>query len=305
MVAPANIVSIRAGHASLAVQFVSGESAVTSAFASNPIKLLTPRTRGRSVWACTSSFGGGLVAGDETRLDLCLGPGARCFVGTQSSTKIYRNPSLLPCGHRTHATLKAGSLLVFAPDPVQAFAGSSYTQRQTFHLEPDASLVLVDWLTSGRSARGERWAFSRFASRNEIRIRSGRPADTQTPKGGNKVPEIGSSQLTDELVFLDSFQLDPADGDFASPHRTGRFNCLATLLFLGPLIGETAEKMLEELSARPVSRRAALVWSASPVRGGAVLRVAGEAVEAVGHELHQHLRALSSLLGDDPWSRKW
>lgn len=305
MVAPPDIVSFRAGYASLTVQFVSGESAVTSAFASSPIKLLTPRARGPSVWAYTSSFGGGLVAGDETRLDLRLGPGARCFVGTQASTKIYRNPSLRPCGHETHARLEAGSLLVFAPDPVQAFAGSTYTQRQAFHLAPDASFVLVDWLTSGRAARGERWAFSRFASRNEIHIRCSPCAETPTAETGNELPENGSSQSKEDLVFLDSFHLDPADGDLASRHRTGRFNCFATLLLLGPLVGEIAGRLLEEISARPVSRRAALVCSASPIRGGAVLRVAGEEVEAVAHELHQHLRALSSLLGDDPWSRKW
>ena len=33
----------------------------------------------------------------------------------------------------------------------------------------DASLVLVDWMTSGRHAAGERWAFSRYESRLDIR----------------------------------------------------------------------------------------------------------------------------------------
>src|SRR4029453_14212228 len=128
MVAPANITTRHPGYASLHVTLVSQESAVTSAFATSPMKLLTPRSRGRSVWAYGSSFGGGLVAGDQTRLDLQLGPGARCFLGTQASTKVYRNPGLRPCGHETDAILAAGSLLVFAPDPVQAFAQSSYTQ---------------------------------------------------------------------------------------------------------------------------------------------------------------------------------
>jgi len=52
--------------AQLTVESVSGQSAVTSVFAQNPLKLLTPRSRGQSVWAYTSSFGGGFVAGDET-----------------------------------------------------------------------------------------------------------------------------------------------------------------------------------------------------------------------------------------------
>lgn len=280
MVAPVEIPPARTGYASLKVEVISGASAVTSAFASSPLKLLTPRPRGRSAWAYTSSFGGGLVAGDETRLELCLRPAARCFLGTQASTKVYRNPDQLPCGHVTHAMLDAGALLVFAPDPVQAFASSTYAQHQEFHLAPDASLVLLDWFTSGRAACGERWAFSRFASRNDVFINGQR-------------------------AFLDSIRLDASDGALDSAHRTSRFNCFATLLVLGPLVQNMAAKLLTEIAARPVERRAPLVCSASPIRDGALLRIASEQVEAVGHELHRHLSALSALLGDDPWRRKW
>ena len=259
---------------------VSGESTVTSAYASSPLKLLTPRSRGRSVWAYASSFGGGLVAGDQTRLELSLGPGACAFIGTQASTKIYRNPALLPSGHTTHAVIESSAALVFAPDPVQAFAGSTYTQRQEFHLAPDASLVLVDWFTSGRVARGERWEFNHFASRNEVFVAGKR-------------------------IFLDSLRLDPADGPLDSAHRTGRFNCLGMVLLIGPAFRKGAAELLEDVSRQPVARRAPLVCSASPVGGGALLRIAGEQSETVGREIHRHLSFLSDQLGDDPWARKW
>ena len=61
--------------ASLVIGLVAGASAVTSARATNPLKLLTPRPRGASVWAYTSSFGGGLVAGDQTCLHLTVDDG--------------------------------------------------------------------------------------------------------------------------------------------------------------------------------------------------------------------------------------
>jgi urease accessory protein len=268
------------GCAALTVERVSRESAVTSTFATNPMKLLTPRARGKSVWAYTSSFGGGLVAGDQTRLDLRIGEGARCFIGTQASTKIYRNPSRRPCTHATRATLETGSLLVFAPDPVQPFAGSTYEQRQEFRLAPDAGLALVDWFSAGRTARGERWEFDRFQSRNEV-------------------------FAADDRTFLDSILLDSSEGSLHSLHRTGRFNCFALLLLIGAPLKNVATKMVEEISARPVERRASLVTSASPVRDGALLRVAGEQVEHVGRELHRHLTVARDFLGDDPWSRKW
>jgi urease accessory protein len=269
-----------AGKAKLEVKLVFGQSAVTTSLASSPMKLLTPGSRGKSVRAFTSNFGGGLVAGDETRLHLQIGEQARCFLGTQASTKVYRNTSRRPCGHTTSAWLGEGSLLVFAPDPVQPLADSTYSQRQSFHLAAGAGLVLVDWFTAGRVACGERWGFTSFRSRNEV-------------------------FCSNERTFLDSILLHSDDGTLAASHRTGRFNCFAMLLLVGPPVRASADRMLSKISQRPVERRASLVASASPVRHGALLRLAAESVEQLGHELHQHLRPLTALLGDDPWSRKW
>ncbi len=272
--------STELGAATLEVGMVGGASALTGAFARNPMKLLIPKPRGRSVWAYTSSFGGGLVAGDETRLEVNLSEDARCFVGTQASTKIYRNPEAKPCGHSTEARLASGSVLVLAPDPIQAFAGSAYNQRQDFHLAPGASLILVDWLTSGRAARGERWAFSRIHTRTEVKIAG-------------------------ETLLLDSLLLDGADGPLTAPHRLGRFNCLALALVLGEPLRADATRLLAPISAQPVERRATMVESASPLRCGVLIRIAGEHVEAVGQALHRHLSFWTTWLGEDPWSRKF
>jgi urease accessory protein len=264
----------------LEIDVVSGQSAVVSTWASNPLKLLIPRSRGPSVWAYLSSFGGGFVAGDETSLDLRLGVGARAMVTTQASTKIYRNPNFLPCGHRLKANLADGSLLVLAPEPIQAFAGSSYTQRQEFHLQQGAGLVLVDWFCSGRAACGERWAFTRLQSGNELFV------------GG-------------ERMLVDSLLLDPSDGPLAGPHRLGRFNCLAVIVVIGIGLSEKTARLLADVSAEPVTRNASLIVTASPIHDGALLRLAGERVEDVGREIHQRLGFISGFLEDEPWTRKW
>jgi urease accessory protein len=276
MVALAERPVIAPGQAKLEVEMVAHQSAVTSAAASSPMKLLTPVSRGKSVWAYTSSFGGGLVAGDQTQLEVKISGGARCFFGTQSSTKVYRNPAALPCDHSTRAEVKDNSLLVFAPEPVQAFAESHYSQRQEFHLSPNAGLVLLDWFSAGRTARGERWAFKHLASRNDIFI-------------------------DDERALVDSILL--SSNELAA--QMGRFNCLATLLLIGPPLQTASAALLQQIAARPVEKRAALVCSASPARDGTLLRVAGEEVESVRRELSSQLTFLRDLLGDDPWARKW
>ena len=129
-------------------------------------------------------------------------------------------------------------------------------------------------------ARGERWEFEHFQSRNDIFIAG-------------------------ERVFVDSVLLRPDNGLLASQHRAGRFNCFALLLFIGLPLQAAAERLLQEISARPVERAGPFVCSASPLHGGALLRVAGESVEVVGRELQEHLKCLSALLGDNPWVRKW
>jgi urease accessory protein len=220
------------------------------------------------------------VAGDETSLDVRLGPEARCFVTTQALTKIYRNPHLRPCGHRLKATLDDRSLLVLAPEPVQAFADSTYGQRQEFHLQPTAALVMVDWFCSGRAACGERWTFTRLQSRNEIFL------------GG-------------ERILLDSLLLDAEQYPPRTAHGMGRFNCLALMVVIGDSLATHASKILADVAAQPIVARAPLIVSASPLRQGVLLRVAGERVGDVDREIQRALGFVPELLQDDPWSRKW
>jgi urease accessory protein len=268
------------GQAALAVSMVHGLSTATTAWARTPMKLLTPRSRGDSVWAYTSSFGGGMVAGDCTELDVTVDAGACCFLGTQASTKIFRNPTRLPCSHRTSARVNDDALLILAPDPVQCFAGSCYEQRQHFILSQSANLVLVDWISAGRMARGERWNFQRYLSRNEI--------------------ERDGKQL-----LVDALRLDSDDGALDAKFRGGRFNCLATLALIGPQLAEHARTLLDWCAAQPIEPQAGLVFAASPLHEGALLRFAGTSVEEVGHAIHQRLGFASALLKDDPFSRKW
>jgi urease accessory protein len=319
----------RAGEARLHVGHVAGRSAVLSSQARSPLRLLTPRAHGESVWAYTSSFGGGMVAGDCTRLEVTVDAGARCFLSTQASTKIYRNPASLPCSHETHATIHDDALLILAPDPVQCFADSSYEQRQRFTLVATGNLLLVDWFSAGRTARGERWRFRKYVSRNEVR----RSADLRAAVSqACSLRGAASSNGADESAFPSSFspsrsrtgdsadqrsalrwcpllndasRLDRDYGPLDSKYRGGQSNCFATVVLLGPKLIEHARAVLDWCSAQPIAPGANLVFAASPLHEGAILRLAGTSVEEVGRAIHERLSFVSELLEDDPWKRKW
>ena len=117
------------------------------------------------------TYGGGLVAGDHIDLSIRLDAGTRLTITTQGSTKVFRpSAPIAPPTTRQDLTVHVSkhAALWIAPDPVQPYAGSFYAQRQIFNVEGGGSLGFVDWVSEGRKARGERWAFAAWRGRNEI-----------------------------------------------------------------------------------------------------------------------------------------
>lgn len=262
------------------------------ACATSPLRLLTPRNDGSAAWVFTSTFGGGLVDGDHVSLTVDVGAGASMLLSTQASTKVYRS-------HRgTRAELRAtigrGALLVSLPDPVVCFAASRFEQRQTFDLAGEASLVAVDWFTSGRRESGERCAFDRYHSRIDVRLE--RQPVVVDAIALSRREESGSRHVPRESGVIS---------------RMGRFDVLAMAVVVGARLVQPCRDLLTRLRDQVVTRQPEQVVVASAVerRGagevGCVLRVAGRSVEEVGRTLRVCLSFVPELLGDDPWTRKW
>jgi urease accessory protein len=262
--------------AELVFEVVGGRTAVVRRRAATPLTFLTPRHAGTAGWACASSHGGGLLSGDSVAVSIDVRAGARAAFVTQASTKIF--PGRRGARQTLDAAVAADALLVVAPDPVVCYAGARYAQRQEFDLAPSASLVVVDWLTSGRAARGERWRFESYESRLAVR------------RGGKE-------------LLRDATLLDGEAGPLAE--RLGRFDVVALALATGPLLAAGARGLLEETARRPTPRRAPLLVSAAPVgRDGVLLRAAAESFEDASRELRRALRFAWDALGDDPWSSR-
>jgi len=119
-----------------------------------PLRVMSPRHAGRAAWIVTSSLGGGLVDGDHTALDVEIGAGATAVVTTQASTKAYKGTT----SQRVAIRVGEGATALVVPDPVVPYRGARLVQETRIDLAPSASLVLIDVLTCGRIAYGERWA---------------------------------------------------------------------------------------------------------------------------------------------------
>ena len=142
----------RAGIGTIALTKVASRTAVTRCRANSPLRLLNPQDHSATARIIAGTYGGGLLAGDAIELTVGAGAGTRCILGTQASTKIYRSDGV-GCTQNLNVTAAADSVVVSLPDPIVCFAGSRFVQCQEFDLAPDASLLMLDWFTSGRAAR--------------------------------------------------------------------------------------------------------------------------------------------------------
>jgi len=254
---------------------VGGRSVVTRAAATSPLRLLTPQSAGTGGWLITSSFGGGLLAGDELALSIDVNAGATAYVGSQSSTKVYRCPPERSSSQQVTGRVREGAFLALLPDPVVCYAQARYMQRQRIEMAGNSGLVLLDWFTSGRHCRGERWAATQQFS-NEIWI-------------------DGTCVLRDRLRLE------------AGARKLGMeaFNCLATVVILGASLQAHAQALLEWARQVPIVPDDRTPIGISPLAGGVILRVAGANVEQVARVVFERLAFVGQLLGECPWHRKW
>jgi len=269
--------SSQPGTGVLDVARVGPRSVVRTAYATSPLRWLTPRNHGDAAWVYASSHGGGLVGGDALQVRIGVGAGASAFVSSQASTKVYRSHQR--SSTELEAIVGPEGHLVLWPDAIVCYAGSTFRQTQRVELAAGASLLLVDTVSSGRRASGERWRFAEYE--NRLTVRCG-----------------------DRLVLLDSTRLSSAEGDLAA--RMGRFDVLCTAALIGPRFEDRVRAIAEMIAARPIERRADLLISAAPLGdAGCLLRVGGRTIEQVSAVIRGYLSFLPGLLGDDPWARKW
>jgi len=268
------------GRGHVLIERIGGRSAITRMSAHSPLRLLAPRASGECVWVFSSTFGGGLLAGDKIEMDLETAARSSCLLSTQSQTKVFKCEQ----GQVTESVLTARvgeeATLICLPDASMCFRDAAFRQTQRIELCSTSSLCWLDWFTSGRRACGERWAFRSFTSCMDLLVDS-------------------------KLVFRDALRLDASDGTLDDPHRMGLCDCFATAVLVGPRFMTFATEILAQASSQPVVAGSSLFFAVSPLRDGLVLRIAGPSTESVGRWIRNQMTFVPLLLGNDPWARKW
>jgi urease accessory protein len=266
-----------AGKGVLRFEKIGDRTCVIDSFSKSPLKILTPKNTGSAAWVYSSNFGGGFVGGDSIDLDIHMGPESQVAYLSQASTKIYgsEKESL----QTINANIGKKAVLFSIPDPVVCFAGAKFHQKQTFHIEEGASLIVLDTLHCGREHSGERWAFASY--KNQISI------------------------FRDEkIIFFESLLLQGDIGQLTQRHS--HYNGFSLLLMVGPLFQNNISEILNSMRDRVPGKREDFLFSLSPHGDdGLVMRMAAVSPEALGEAIREILEFIPSYLGDDPWIRKW
>ena len=261
-----------------------------------PLKLISPSvpTEAMSALVFLLSYGGGLVGGDCVSLQIDIQRCAKLSIATQGYTKIFKSPSPeVVTQQKLNVRIEGGAGLCLLPDPVQPFRDSVYKQIQIFHLAPDASLCLLDWVTEGRSARGEKWSFVRWHGKNEVWVDDG---------------EADKSRL----LVRDSVLLEGDQHQILHQTLRGVMQSNAvfgTLILRGPMMKELGDFFMAEFTALPrlgardfedkgeecqkdpgndidwrrgrlhLEKKHGVLWSSASIRGCVVVKFGSSTVE--------------------------
>ncbi|NP_001293068.1 urease accessory protein D isoform X1 [Solanum lycopersicum] len=287
------------------VEKVRGKSTLTKCFSKYPLKFINPKNVAPSqtdvVWIYAITYGGGIVSGDSIVCDYTIGDGCTTVLTTQASTKVYKAVGTKISEQVLEARIGSNAFLAVIPDPVTCFSTAKYSQKQVFKVMSDSSLLLVDWITSGRHETGEKWNFDLYRSMNNI------------------------FHNDDEPLFLDTALLEQGTcSDIAE--RMQDYQVIAMVILLGPKLKHVQNQIQEDVkkimsqslhmptigSRQSTSRhndhhltKPSFLASCSifgPKGIGVVTRIAAMTTESVYNFLQHQLSSMEPLLGVKPYS---
>lgn len=280
-------------HSNIEVDRVDGRSRLTACRSITPLKILSPRSAGDYATAILSSYGGGMVEGDQIQLTLRCGVGATLYLGTQAYTKVYKNPRGFVSQQLINGRVEENACVVTLPDPIVPYADSIFRQEQKWDLDAGALLILLDGYTSGRQARGEYFAYNHYVSNIDVKCNGKLVLAEHFSSQPKQLPPSQSGVMGHFLVTANIFIVgDPGNN---------RFNAVTTLL---------AEQLtaLMHTSMSKEQAEPSMQFSFAQAKPGVfVVRVLGSSASAVEpvHKVLARAVALPEILGYDPLSRKY
>ena len=104
------------------------------------------------------SSSGGILQGDEQKIDVAMGRNSAARITTQSATKIYKMEGGYASQYISIHS-QEGSYLEFLPHQIIPFKSSRFYQEVNLEVEENAVLIYSEIISAGRIASGEKFDF--------------------------------------------------------------------------------------------------------------------------------------------------
>jgi len=219
----------------LRVRVVRGATRTVRVRNIQPLKFLEPQAGRGTARVVLTSYGGGLVQGDQIALQIHAEPDTRLHLATQANSRVYRNAGKSPARQEVTARLDRGARVLVQNDPLVLHTGARFGQHQHWDLDPSANLILLEWFQGGRTDSGEVWAFEEYRSRLRVTC-DGSPllldslhiAPYQSsPCATARFGTWANGFLAIYFVGLESQRLARLMNPLASPHEVHRLHALS------------------------------------------------------------------------------
>ena len=182
-------------------------------------------------------FGGGSVSGDNIKIDINVGIGANLCIRTQGSSKVYKTE----CDkayqqQQICCNIHSKGFLVMTPDHTVCYEDSNYKQEQIYNINENGSLVLVDWISSGRLLGGRKESSTSTSSSTSS---SSTTTTGEFWKMRRYRSKIQVNNDANQCLFLDNIDLynsrdENNDVIFSIGDKVGDASIFGSIVLLGP-----------------------------------------------------------------------
>ncbi|HAO33137.1 MAG TPA: urease accessory protein UreD [Candidatus Competibacter sp.] len=134
---------------------------------------------------------GGVVGGDDLRIDIALDPGSHALVTTPAAGKFYRSAG--PWARQAqHLTVAANAALEWLPQETIVYDGARVRTLTRVELQGDARFIGWDIVCLGRPAADERWQTGDYLQDLEL-WRDGEPLYLERGRYAGSAPVMGAA----------------------------------------------------------------------------------------------------------------
>jgi urease accessory protein len=124
---------------------------------------------GRTLMAQVVNPTAGILEGDRLELDVAVAKAAALLVITPSASRVFHMREGEATGVQRFS-VEEGGWLEFLPEPLVPHRASCYRQTTEIDVARGGELVFADFVTPGRIARGEMWAWTRLKLELAVRV---------------------------------------------------------------------------------------------------------------------------------------